>query len=73
MSLIQKVIRRLPKDIMVVVGGTIPKEDVTRLKSEGVSEVFLPVSRLDAIVDYIKQCKVSLPREVTWDVEEKEF
>jgi methylmalonyl-CoA mutase cobalamin-binding domain/chain len=37
----------------VIAGGTIPKQHVSRLKSAGVKEVFLPGSDLDSIVSYI--------------------
>ena len=43
------------EDVLVVAGGTIPREDIPRLKEMGVAEVFPPGSRLDSIVSYIKQ------------------
>jgi len=41
------------EDILVVVGGTIPKEDAAALKAAGVAEVFTPGSSIAAIVDYL--------------------
>lgn len=40
--------------ITVLVGGTIPKEDIPRLKEMGVAEVFTPGTPLEDIVNYIK-------------------
>jgi len=42
------------KNLLVVVGGTIPNEHVERLKAAGVGEVFTPNSSLDVIVEYIR-------------------
>ena len=39
---------------LVIAGGTIAPPDIPVLKAMGVDEVFPPGSRLDAIVDYIK-------------------
>jgi methylmalonyl-CoA mutase C-terminal domain/subunit len=39
---------------LLVVGGTIPREDIPTLKRAGVDEVFLPGSPLDSIVGYIR-------------------
>lgn len=41
------------EDRLVVVGGIIPREDIPVLKEAGVDEVFLPGSKLEAIVEYI--------------------
>jgi len=41
-------------DILVVVGGTIPKDDVTTLKGQGVAEVFTPGAPVSQIVDFLK-------------------
>jgi methylmalonyl-CoA mutase, C-terminal domain len=40
-------------DISVICGGTIPQHQVEELKKKGVSEVFLPQSTSDSIVNYI--------------------
>jgi len=50
------------EDILVLVGGFIPKKDVNRLKELGVTEVFRPSSKLMDIAAFI-QNKVS--REAT--------
>jgi methylmalonyl-CoA mutase, C-terminal domain len=43
------------EDVLVVVGGTIPKEDVTTLKEQGVAEVFTPGAPVSEIVDFLKE------------------
>lgn len=40
---------------LVIAGGTIAPPDIPLLKEMGVNEVFPPGSRLDSIVDYIKE------------------
>jgi methylmalonyl-CoA mutase cobalamin-binding domain/chain len=42
-------------DVVVVVGGTIPGEDVEELKRLGVAEVFTPGAPTDEIVDFVKR------------------
>jgi methylmalonyl-CoA mutase, C-terminal domain len=42
-------------DVLVVAGGTIPKDDIPIIKGLGVAEVFGPGTRLSEIVDYIRQ------------------
>ena len=42
------------KDVLVFGGGIIPQDDVPRLKSLGVAEVFLPGSSTQAIIDWIR-------------------
>jgi len=42
-------------DVMVVVGGTIPREDVVALKELGVAEIFTPGAPLAGIVDFIRE------------------
>ncbi|MFN6964041.1 MAG: cobalamin B12-binding domain-containing protein [Pyrinomonadaceae bacterium] len=41
-------------DTLVLVGGIVPQEDIEKLKSAGVSEVFLPGTSTDDIVRYIE-------------------
>lgn len=41
------------EDMLVVVGGTIPKADIDVLKRAGVHEIFLPGTPVERIVDYI--------------------
>ncbi len=42
-------------DTLVLVGGIVPQEDITTLKSIGVSEVFLPGTSTEDIVTFIRQ------------------
>jgi methylmalonyl-CoA mutase C-terminal domain/subunit len=42
-------------DILVVVGGTIPEQDVEFLKQQGVSAIFGPGTSLDATVTFIRE------------------
>ncbi len=42
-------------DVVVFGGGIIPQDDIPRLKAAGVSEVFLPGSSTQVIVDWIRQ------------------
>jgi len=41
-------------DVLVVVGGTIPKEDSEELKQRGVAEVFTPGAPTSEIVDFLQ-------------------
>jgi len=41
-------------DILVVGGGTIPEEDVPKLKKLGIKEIFLPGTSLDTVVNWVK-------------------
>ena len=41
-------------DVLVVVGGIIPDEDIRKLKDEGVSEIFPPGTSTEDIVDYVR-------------------
>ena len=43
------------EDVIFLVGGTIPDDDAERLKSVGVTEVFGPGTRTDAIVEFIER------------------
>ncbi|MHC1585903.1 MAG: cobalamin-dependent protein [Candidatus Syntropharchaeia archaeon] len=40
-------------DVLVVVGGVIPDEDIPKLKEMGVAEVFLPGTPLKTAVDFV--------------------
>ncbi|KUK13245.1 MAG: cobalamin B12-binding domain-containing protein [Synergistetes bacterium] len=42
-------------DIVLIVGGVIPPEDVSMLKSIGVSEVFGPGTPISKVVEFIRQ------------------
>jgi methylmalonyl-CoA mutase C-terminal domain/subunit len=41
-------------DVLVVVGGTIPKDDADELKRLGVAEVFTPGAPTGAIVEFLR-------------------
>jgi methylmalonyl-CoA mutase cobalamin-binding domain/chain len=43
------------EDVVVVVGGTIPNEDIPELKELGVAEIFTPGAPVQGIVDYIRE------------------
>ena len=57
LSLSQKVIEGLKtqgaEDIMVIVGGIVPEEDIPRLKDMGVEEVFTAGTPVSAISEFI--------------------
>ncbi|HLJ77865.1 MAG TPA: cobalamin-dependent protein, partial [Acidobacteriaceae bacterium] len=42
-------------DILVVLGGTIPEQDIAFLKSKGVAAIFGPGTSLDAVVRFIRE------------------
>jgi len=42
-------------DVVVVVGGTIPKPDVEELKQQGVAEVFTPGAPVSEIVEFLRE------------------
>ena len=58
MTLVPKVIEGLrdqgAEDMVVIVGGTIPREDTEELKQLGVAEVFGPGAATSEIVDFLK-------------------
>ncbi len=41
-------------DVLVVVGGTIPADDIRELKKLGVAEVFTPGAPTGAIVEFLR-------------------
>jgi len=59
MTLVPRIIELLEvneaQDILVFVGGTIPKEDITQLKELGVGEVFTPGTPTKKAVEYVRQ------------------
>ena len=61
MTLVPKILEGLRDqgldDVLVVVGGTIPKPDIDALKGQGVAEVFTPGAPVSEIVDFL-QAKV---------------
>jgi len=59
MTLVPKIVELLrgqgADDVIVVVGGTIPNEDIPELKELGVAEIFTPGASVQGIVDYIQE------------------
>ncbi len=59
MTLVPKIAGMLKEqdaeDVVLVVGGTIPSDDISELKELGVAEVFTPGSTVQDIVDYIQE------------------
>jgi methylmalonyl-CoA mutase, C-terminal domain len=43
------------QDILLVVGGTIPQQDIAGLEAMGVAQVFGPGTSLDAVVSFLRQ------------------
>ena len=41
-------------DTLVLVGGIVPQEDIQKLKDNGVSEVFLPGTSTEDIVNFLR-------------------
>ena len=58
-ELMEKMRRENLRDVLVLVGGIIPKKDVIRLKEMGIAEVFRPSSTLGEISQFI-QSSVSM-------------
>src|SRR3989441_335226 len=42
-------------DVLVVVGGIIPDQDITKLKELGVAEIFQPGASTEEIVTYVRK------------------
>jgi methylmalonyl-CoA mutase, C-terminal domain len=59
MTLVPRVVRLLRErgagDILVLVGGTIPADDIAALEREGVAAVFTPGAPTSAIVDFLRE------------------
>jgi methylmalonyl-CoA mutase C-terminal domain/subunit len=59
MTLIPRIIELLEEneaeDILVFCGGTIPKDDIQRLKELGVGEIFTPGTPTQKAVEYVRQ------------------
>jgi methylmalonyl-CoA mutase C-terminal domain/subunit len=58
MTLVPRIVALLEEqgidDVVVIVGGTIPGDDIPELKRLGVAEVFGPGSSTEAIVGFIR-------------------
>ena len=59
MTLVPRIVELLEEqgagEVIVVLGGTIPNDDIPQLKQLGVAEIFTPGSSVQGIVDYIKE------------------
>ncbi len=59
MTLVPRIIELLEEndaeDVLVFVGGTIPKGDIERLKEAGVGEVFTPGTPTQEAVKYVQE------------------
>jgi methylmalonyl-CoA mutase C-terminal domain/subunit len=59
MTLVPRIVELLREqeagDIVVVLGGTIPNQDIPELKELGVAEVFTPGAPTQAIIDFIRE------------------
>jgi methylmalonyl-CoA mutase C-terminal domain/subunit len=42
-------------DVLVIVGGIIPDQDITKLKELGIAEVFQPGASTEEIITYVRQ------------------
>ena len=58
MTLVPRIVALLRErgagDVLVVVGGTIPSDDVEELKALGVAEVFTPGAATTEIIDFLR-------------------
>jgi len=58
MTLVPRILELLREneveDVLVVVGGTIPREDAEELRELGVAEIFTPGAPTSEIVDFIR-------------------
>jgi methylmalonyl-CoA mutase, C-terminal domain len=59
MTLVPKILEGLKEngaeDVLVVLGGTIPREDSDELKRQGVAEVFTPGAPMGDIVKFLRE------------------
>jgi methylmalonyl-CoA mutase, C-terminal domain len=49
------------EEVVLVVGGTIPSEDIPELKELGVAEVFTPGASVQSIVDFLNPAGLVAP------------
>jgi methylmalonyl-CoA mutase C-terminal domain/subunit len=58
MTLVPRILELMKKeklnDVLVVIGGIIPDQDIPKLKELGVSEVFQPGASTEDIISYIR-------------------
>jgi methylmalonyl-CoA mutase, C-terminal domain len=61
MTLVPRVVQGLREaeadDVLVVVGGTIPRDDADELRRQGVAEVFTPGAPTSEIVDFLRNAR----------------
>ncbi len=59
MTLVPRILEGLREndadDVLVVVGGTIPADDIRDLKKQGVAEIFTPGASMSQIVDFLRE------------------
>jgi methylmalonyl-CoA mutase C-terminal domain/subunit len=59
MTLVPRVVELLRAEdageVVVLVGGTIPRDDIPELKRMGVAEVFTPGAPIQEMVDFLRQ------------------
>ena len=59
MTLVPRILEGLREsgadDMLVILGGTIPREDADELKAQGVAEVFTPGAPTSEIVEFIRE------------------
>jgi methylmalonyl-CoA mutase C-terminal domain/subunit len=59
MTLVPRIVTLLKdegaEDVVLVLGGTIPNDDIAELKELGVSEIFTPGASVQEIIDYIRE------------------
>lgn len=53
-EIMDKLEEEADEDILVVCGGIIPEDDISKLKELGISKVFRPGTAITEIVDFIK-------------------
>ena len=65
MTLVPRVVELLREqdagDVLVTVGGTIPNQDIPKLKELGVAEVFTPGAPTQDIIDFIRAGRRAAP------------
>ena len=58
MTLVPRIVELLRErgagDVLVLVGGTIPGDDIAALKQDGVAEVFTPGAATTEIIDFLR-------------------
>jgi methylmalonyl-CoA mutase, C-terminal domain len=58
MTLVPRVVRLLEEkqagDVVVIVGGTIPADDIPELKKLGIAEVFTPGAPTQEIIEFVR-------------------